>query len=236
MPCPGNRPLAADWRASKQYGLPESDLAGTHSLAAWIATPDDLHYHLAQSCDLRVTTVFTFLRKARYLKRITALHAALGIPADYADRHCVPLQMEARKLTLIGTDIYQREQRLISGAAAAWRMMKESAAKDGIELQLVSAFRSVEYQESILRNKLNNGLQLDDILKVSAAPGYSEHHTGRALDLTTPGCAVLEEEFEQTDAFDWLTAFAENFGFSLSYPRGNRFKLAYEPWHWAWSK
>ena len=37
-----------------------------------------------------------------------------------------------------------------------------------------------------------------------AAPGYSEHHTGRAVDLTTPACDPLAEEFENTQAFDWL--------------------------------
>jgi D-alanyl-D-alanine carboxypeptidase len=193
-------------------------------------------YHLVQCCDKGTTVIFFFLRKSRYLKHIGAVHRSLGIPADYAAMHCVPLQMEARKLTSIGTDIYQREQHLVPGAAAAWQAMRDTAAQDGIELQLVSAFRSAGYQENILRKKLEKGLPMEEILRVSAAPGYSEHHTGRALDLTTPGCAVLEEEFDQTAAFAWLTESAGHFCFSLSYPRDNRFKFAYEPWHWAWSE
>ena len=66
----------------------------------------------------------------------------------------------------------------------------------------------------------------------SAPPGCSEHHTGRAVDIGTPHCKVLDEEFEQTEAFDWLVRFAGKFGFRLSYPRGNSCGYAYEPWHW----
>jgi len=70
-------------------------------------------------------------------------------------------------------------------------------------------------------------------LKVNTPPGYSEHHTGRAVDLATPGCPPLTEEFETTAAFAWLVRHAHRFGFTMRYPRGNRFGIAYEPWHWA---
>ena len=101
-------------------------------------------------------------------------------------------------------------------------------------LQVVSAYRSVAYQEGILRGKLERGQAMEDILRVSAAPGYSEHHSGRALDLTTPGFTALEEEFERSDAFAWLTENAGAFAFRLSFPRDNPHDIAYEPWHWAW--
>ena len=45
---------------------------------------------------------------------------------------------------------------------------------------------------------------------------------------------VLEEEFERSDAFAWLTRRAGEFGFRMSYPRDNPHGVAYEPWHWAW--
>ncbi|NND57300.1 MAG: D-alanyl-D-alanine carboxypeptidase family protein, partial [Xanthomonadales bacterium] len=35
-------------------------------------------------------------------------------------------------------------------------------------------------------------------------------------------------------AFAWLTAHAKQFGFRMSFPRGNPHGVAYEPWHWAW--
>jgi D-alanyl-D-alanine carboxypeptidase len=174
------------------------------------------------------------LRKRRYLKRITSLHESLRIPGDYGEKRLLPVQMEAAGLLSIGPDIYQRDQRLLPGAAAAWRAMRDSAAREGVELQVVSAYRSVAYQEEIIRRKLENGQEIGNILQVSAAPGYSEHHTGRALDLTTPGYPVLEEEFEKSDAFRWLTDYAGKSGFRMSFPRGNPHEVTYEPWHWAW--
>ena len=75
---------------------------------------------------------------------------------------------------------------------------------------------------------------MEAILKVSAAPGYSEHHSGCAIDVTTPGYKALEEPFETSPAFKWLSDNAEKFDFSLSYPQNNPHGVAYEPWHWAW--
>ena len=144
------------------------------------------------------------------------------------------MQWEANRLVSIGHDIFEREQFLAPGAAGAWRSMAAAADSDNVELQVVSAFRSFDYQEEIIRRKLEQGQDIADILRVSAAPGFSEHHTGRALDLTTPGFAVLEEEFENSPAFAWLDESASRFGFYLSFPRDNPHRVAYEPWHWAW--
>ena len=181
-----------------------------------------------------MTVILRALKNYRYGRRISRMHARLGIPRDYGARTGLPLQREARRLCAIGADIYEREQRLAPNAAAAWQRMQEAAAGAGIEIQVVSAFRSVDYQEGILRRKLEHGQSIEEILSASAAPGYSEHHTGRALDLTTPGYAALEEEFEQSDAFRWLCESAADFGFRLSYPRDNPHGVVYEPWHWAW--
>jgi D-alanyl-D-alanine carboxypeptidase len=181
-----------------------------------------------------MTVLLSYLRNKRFTRRVARLHRALGIPAGYARLRGLPLQPEAQGLVSVGPDIYQRDQRLLPPAAAAWRAMVAAAAADGVELQLVSAFRPVDYQASILRRKLDQGQAIDDILRVSAAPGYSEHHSGRAVDLTTPGYAVLEEEFEHSAAFAWLNQKAAGFGFRMSYPRGNPHGVAYEPWHWTW--
>ncbi len=114
--------------------------------------------------------------------------------------------------------------------------MRDAAGIAGIELQIISAFRSVDYQLGILKRKLDRGLGMAEILRVSAAPGFSEHHSGRALDITAPGFAALEEEFEQSAAFAWLSTNAQRYGFRLSYPRGNRHGIVYEPWHWCWHR
>ena len=97
--------------------------------------------------------------------------------------------------------------------------------------KVYEAHRSHAYQLGIFRRKLARGQRLEDILAVNAAPGYSEHHGGRALDIGTPGEPPAEESFEATPEFDWLTAKAARFGFSMSYPRGNPHGIVYEPWH-----
>jgi D-alanyl-D-alanine carboxypeptidase len=158
----------------------------------------------------------------------------LGIPANYGRSHRLSQVREPRALAFAGYDIYQRPQWLAPRAARAWLRLRHTAALGQIELQLVSAFRSVEYQVGLIERKLARGQTMAQILQVSAAPGYSEHHSGRALDLTTPGFAVLEEEFEHSPAFRWLQHNAVGFGFRLSFPRGNPHGIAYEPWHWCW--
>ena len=54
----------------------------------------------------------------------------------------------------------------------------------------------------------------------------------RALDLNTPEIPALEEEFEDSRAFQWLIQNAGQFRFELSYPRENKYGISYEPWHW----
>ena len=110
--------------------------------------------------------------------------------------------------------------------------MKAAAAGDGVVIHLISAYRDIDYQCQIFKRKLDAGLQLASILQVNAAPGYSEHHTGRAVDLGTEDCPALETEFEKTPAFKWLSANAGEYGFVMSYPKDNPLGISYEPWHW----
>ena len=168
------------------------------------------------------------------LRELLAAARTLGVPDDYGRARGLRRVREATTLEHIGADIHGRDQWLAPRAARAWQRMHAAAQREGIEIQVVSAFRGAAYQLDLLRRKLARGQSIKQILRVSAAPGYSEHHTGRALDVTTPGFAPLEEEFERSTAFAWLQANAARFGFRLSYPRGNPHGIAYEPWHWCW--
>lgn len=160
----------------------------------------------------------------------------LGVPKSYGRERRLRIVREPSQLRCVGEDIHGRSQWLAPPAASAWQRMYAAAADDGVELQLVSAFRSSSYQLEILRRKCDRGQLMDEILKVSAAPGYSEHHSGRVVDLTSPGYAALEEEFENSVAFAWLSRYAGEHGFHLSYPRNNPHGIAYEPWHWCWKR
>lgn len=159
---------------------------------------------------------------------------ALGVPRDYGRTRGLRIQREASQLVPIGPDIHDRLQWLQPRAARALVCMRDAAEQDGVTLQIVSAFRSIEYQLGIVERKLVRGLPMDEILRATAAPGYSEHHTGRCVDFTTPAFAPLEEEFERSPAFAWLQRNAAHHGFILSYPHGNPHGIAYEPWHWCW--
>jgi len=163
---------------------------------------------------------------------IEQLLALLQIPAALIAEKGLIYQPEAVELVVAEVGDDGREHRLTPATAADWRAMQAAARIDGVALRIASAFRSIERQAEIVRAKLARGLSLDAILEVSAPPGYSEHHTGRAVDVTTDGVRPLEIEFETTDAFRWLSRRAGEFGFLLSYPAGNGHGYAYEPWHW----
>jgi D-alanyl-D-alanine carboxypeptidase len=169
-----------------------------------------------------------------YAKRLAALHEELGIPQDYSLRRLLDVQPEAAELVSIGPDNDGRDCRLISRAAHAWKGMRARARDYDITLVPLSGFRSVERQVEIIRGKLALGESIDSILNTIAAPGYSEHHTGRAVDIGTPGELPLEESFAETRAFSWLERHAGTFGFRMSFPKENRHGLVYEPWHWCW--
>lgn len=157
----------------------------------------------------------------------------LGITDVDIDACRLPAYEEATDLINCGKDLFGRPLRMTDITLQNWQHMFASAKRSNITLQIVSAYRSIDYQCDLIQRKLASGRSIDDILQVNAIPGYSEHHTGRALDITTPGAEPLEESFELTDAFAWLVDHAAAFNFSMSYPKSNNLGIAYEPWHWA---
>ncbi len=154
-------------------------------------------------------------------------------PPGYETR--LPRFTEEGLLCDVGQDAFGREVRLAVEAAEAWTSMRAEAERAGVDLLLLSGFRSVERQAEIVAKKLTAGQVLADILRVNAYPGFSEHHTGRAVDIGSAECEHLTEAFETTREFAWLRQHAARFGFALSYPRDNPHGIAYEPWHWCHS-
>jgi len=161
------------------------------------------------------------------------LHDELGIPADYGSDVELPVYAEASDLVEVGPNLVGRMQKLTPEAARRWQAMVTAANTIGIQLLIVSGFRGLEYQAGLIRSKLAAGQSIAEILAVNTAPGFSEHHTGRAVDIATPGSRPLTEEFEHSDAFRWLESRAIEFGFSMTYPRENPWGITYEPWHWS---
>lgn len=171
---------------------------------------------------------------ARLPHPVRALLQEFGIePARLSQRGLVHVP-QARSLQFVELGSDGRDKFLRPPAARAYRALREAALREGITLQLISAFRSVEFQGALIRAKLARGQRLDEVLRINAPPGYSEHHGGCAVDIGVAGTAALDEAFENTAAYAWLSEHAEKFGFFLSYPRGNAQGYMYEPWHWCY--
>ena len=85
------------------------------------------------------------------------------------------------------------------------------------------------------KNNLSDADARQVALSYSAPPGASEHQTGLCIDFTTESLSgALNTEFENTDAFAWLSQNAYKFGFILRYPQGKEgiTGYTYEPWHY----
>jgi D-alanyl-D-alanine carboxypeptidase len=107
--------------------------------------------------------------------------------------------------------------------------MFNAAESDGINLRVVSGFRSFEDQrdlKSAYRSSFGAGAN-----KFSADQGYSEHQLGTAVDLSTKELDTSYTSIANSSAYKWLQDNAYKYGYILSYPKGNAYYM-YEPWHW----
>lgn len=92
--------------------------------------------------------------------------------------------------------------------AEAFLRMRAAARKDGVQLRVVSGFRTYAHQKRLYdAYRAGRG-------NLAAPPGYSNHQSGRALDLNTSDPGV----------YSWLTRNAATYGFVRTVPS--------EKWHW----
>lgn len=109
------------------------------------------------------------------------------------------------------------------------KRMVRASIKANNPIQVVSAYRSFDTQTNLKTSyKVVYGSGANAF---SADQGYSEHQLGTTVDLTTPILQSTFVSFENTPAFKWLQENAHEYGFILSYPKGNKYYV-YEPWHW----
>ena len=117
--------------------------------------------------------------------------------------------------------------------------MCAAAERDGINLLVISSFRTNERQTALYNNQvtkqkaLHPELSQEEINKlagtISAYPGTSEHEVGLAVDFNS-----VEESFENTAEFQWLKTNAADYGFVLRYAKEKQdiTGVIYEPWHY----
>lgn len=121
--------------------------------------------------------------------------------------------------------------------------MIAAAAKDGINLEVVSAYRTIEYQQQNFDNsvqqRMDNGMTYDeayaDTAKEVAFPGKSEHNAGLSADIMSDEYTSMDDDgFKNTKAYEWLSQHAAKYGFILRYPEGKEAEtgIIYEPWHY----
>jgi len=119
-------------------------------------------------------------------------------------------------------------------AADSFREMVDAASAEGINLVGVSGFRSIADQDYLFHEiAKQRGQTLEERAKVSAPPGYSEHHTGLTVDFgdgNNPDTHV-EPSFENTAAYRWLAENGPRYGWEMSFQKGDP-NVSYEPWHW----
>lgn len=157
--------------------------------------------------------------------------ATSEIPEENVLGHLPYEEAPATELkTLAGSDVKMRYT-----AAKKFEEMANAAAMDGITLVPLSGHRTIQEQEYLFFDVKEERVQVaSKRAEVSAPPGYSEHHTGYAIDIGDANAphTNLNVSFEDTAAFTWLQANAPRFSFELSFTKDNLQGISYEPWHW----
>lgn len=138
-------------------------------------------------------------------------------------------------------------------AKQAFSKMKTEAKKDGITIEVVSAYRSFDRQKEIFEKKYKKYLAqgetpeqaIQKIIDYSTIPGTSRHHWGTDLDLIDgsvprPEHVLQAKHFHGTGVFckfkEWMDANSERFGFYLVYTDApSRKGFRYEPWHYSYA-
>lgn len=135
------------------------------------------------------------------------------------------------------SNIYLRKE-----AYDAWKKMHEAAAKEGVNLIIISATRNFDYQKGIWERKWNDAKYkgADDkqtalnILKYSSMPGTSRHHWGTDMDFNS----VTPTYFTSGNGkkiYEWLVKNAAKYGFAQTYSSKINGRTGYEEEHWHWS-
>lgn len=116
------------------------------------------------------------------------------------------------------------------------------AQRKNITLNIFSGYRDINSQINLLNNSIKkhrkNNRSISEAqnlsLKTIALPGFSEHHTGLAIDLYSNQTRLYDNiSFENTYTYKWLINNSYKFGFILRYPKNKTYitNISFEPWH-----
>ncbi len=121
--------------------------------------------------------------------------------------------------------------RLVKEAYDSFKDMANNAKKENLNLRIISAYRSFEYQNNLYNKYLQKDPQ-DKVDTYSARPGYSEHQTGLSIDIDNKN--IDYNKFHLTKEYTWMQNNAYKYGFILRYPLGKEVITGYqyESWHY----
>lgn len=152
----------------------------------------------------------------------------------------LPLDAEPAPALAVADDA--TGQQLEAEAAEQYRAMAAAAAADGITLELVTGYQDVSAREAAFDARkqvyLEKGLSEEEAAAYAASvcppANASEQATGYAADILSPDCTEKITRFADTRAYEWLTAYAAEYGFVLRWPEERQAAtgMVYEPWHW----
>lgn len=119
----------------------------------------------------------------------------------------------------------------------AYDMFKEmqiAALKEGYEIFVDSSYRSIEYQNELYQNAINDRQKGEEwAKKYIAFPGKSEHHTGLAFDVISRRNGVMKEQSSEDDLeIKWLHNNSWKYGYILRYPKYKEKETGYEYERW----
>ena len=127
-------------------------------------------------------------------------------------------------------------------AAAAYRQMAEAAEADGVELVLTAGYqdaaaRKAAYDAAVERYKTDRVSEEEAAAKaatIQPLPSASEYATGYGADILAVDSMEENTGFADSRAYEWLEAYAAEYGFLLRWPQENQAAtgMVYEPWHW----
>ena len=127
-------------------------------------------------------------------------------------------------------------------AAAAYQKMSAAAAEDGVTLVLDAGYQDAETRSAAFdaqkQQYLDQGKAEEEAASLAAdirlPAECSEHGTGYAVDILSSDYPDRDTGFAKTRAYEWLTAYAAEYGFILRYPEDRQAAtgVVFEPWHW----
>ena len=150
--------------------------------------------------------------------------------------HKLPENWE-EKIELVETQNYFGESvRVERTSYEAYQALRAALLEEGVDIELESCYRSVARQEELWA-EYEAARGLDYCNQYVAVPGFSEHHTGFAIDtnLIQPESQASEEEKQAERARLWEKVHQKMpaYGFILRYMEGKEdiTGYSYEPWH-----